>query len=174
MIVGQRTTNSIKVNRIFIHDDLGQFGFNQFYSWKDEKWVWIDLEVDVDPETLKIFRSDKFVQFQIWLADDRTRLGLASNFHGHLRQVFLPLKMLEKVKVEFARPAKGGGEFDMSIDNKDYQGQIIGGGIKLSRKDHSWDMLEYEEKKKSLKEIVDSILNLTQGQLTRTLEVINA
>lgn len=162
------------MNRIFIHDDLGQFGFNQFYIWKDEKWAWIDLEVDVDPETLKIFKSEKLVQFQIWLTDDRAKLGLASNFQGHLRQVFVPLKMLEKIKVEFARPAKGGGEFDMSIDNKGYRGQIISGEIKLSRRDHSWDMLEYEEKKRSLNEIVDSILNLTQGQLTKTLEVINA
>jgi hypothetical protein len=142
--------------------------------WKEAEWVWTDLEVDVDPTTLQIFRNDKLVQFQIWLTEDRTKLGLASNFQGHLRQVFLPLEMVEKVKVEFSRPAKGGGEFDLSIDNKNYRGQIIGGEIKLNLKDNSWDMLDYEDKKKSLKKTVESILALTNGELTRTTEFINA
>jgi hypothetical protein len=162
------------MDRILIYSDIGEFGFNQFHVWDGERWVWIDLEVDVDASTLQIFKDNNLIQFQIWSTVDRTKLGIASNFLGHIRQAFLSLEMLEKVKVEFARPAKAGGEFDLSIDSKKYKGQIIGGEIKVALKENYWDMLDYEEKKRSLQKVVESILSLTNGQLTKTTEFINA
>ncbi|MBX2969988.1 MAG: hypothetical protein KF803_11505 [Cyclobacteriaceae bacterium] len=162
------------MDRILIYRDIGEFGFSEFHVWNGEKWVWTDLEVDVDVSTLKIFKANNQIQFQIWLTDDRTKVGIASNFMGHIRQAFLASEMFEKIKVEFGRPAKAGGEFDLSIDSKRYKGQIISGEIKVALKGNYWDMSDYEEKKRSLQKMIESILTLTNGQLTKATEFVNA
>lgn len=162
------------MERILIHKNIGEFGFNQFHVREDDKWVWFDLEVDIEALTLSLFKDDNNVQFQIWVTEDRAKLGIASNFRGHIRQALLPMELVEQVKIKFVRPAKGGGEFELLIDSRKYKGQIMSGEIKVDKTGSYWDMSDYEKKKNSLKKTVESILSLTKGELTSTVEFTNA
>lgn len=168
------TTNETKMDRRFIYSDLGEFGFNQFHIWKEDKWTWLDLEVDCDPTTIKNFSQNADLIFQFWVDEDKTKFCLASNFMGHKRQAGIPLAMLGKLKVTFTEPAKGGGEFDLSIDSEKYRGEIISGKIKVARNKNDWDTQDYRVKRKNLEKIIDTIQQLTGGVVTGTTEYINA
>ena len=160
--------------REFINSDVGEFGFNQFHVLKDNTWKLIDLEVDCDEMTIKNFRQNDDLIFQFWVNDTKTRFCMASNFRGHKRQVEMPQDMLKRLKVTFTEPAKGGGEFDLSIDNPVYRGEIVSGTINVSRNKNGWDHQDYEYKRKTLENIIGNILRLTGGIVTKTTEYVNA
>jgi hypothetical protein len=160
--------------REFIYSDLGEFGFNHFYIWKNDKWTWVDLEIDCDFMTIKNFKENENLIFQFWVNDEKTKFCIASNFLGHKRQADIPLAMLEKLKVIFTEPAKGGGEFDLLIDSEKYQGEIIRGKIKVATSKNGWDMQDYQVKRKNLEKIIETIQQLTGGIVTGTTEYINA
>jgi hypothetical protein len=138
------------MSREFIYVNLGEFGFNQFHLWKDDKWTWIDLEVDCDETTIKNFNENESLIFQFWVNENKTKFCLASNFLGHKRQADIPITMLEKLKVAFTEPAKGGGEFDLSIDSEKYRGEIISGKIEVATSNKDWDLQDYRVKRKHL------------------------
>jgi hypothetical protein len=168
------TTQRNKMDRRFIYSDLGEFGFNQLHIWKDDKWTWLDLEVDCDAMTIRNFSENNDLIFQFWVHEDKTKFCLASNFMGHKRQADIPLAMLEKLKVTFTEPAKGGGEFDLSIDSEKYRGEIISGKIKVARNKNDWDTQDYRVKRKNLEKIIETVQQLTGGVVTGTTDYINA
>lgn len=162
------------VAREFIYSDLGEFGFNQFHQWKDDKWTWIDLEVDCDIVTIENFKENNSRTVQFWISEDKTKFCLASNFSGHKRQANIPLTMLGKLKVTFTEPAKGGGEFNLSIDSDKYRGEIMSGQINVRMNGNHWDTQDYKIKRRQLENIVETVLQLTGGVLTKVTEYINA
>jgi hypothetical protein len=68
--------------RVFIYNDIGEFGFSLFHIWKNSKWTWLDLEVDCDEITIKNFQENHNLVFQYWINEDKAKFCLASNFLG--------------------------------------------------------------------------------------------
>lgn len=162
------------MNREFIYDELGEFGFNQFHIWESDKWTLVDLEVDCDRATIENFKNNNNLIFQFWINDEKNKLCVASNFLGHKRQVNIPIEMLNKLKVTFVEPAKGEAKFDLSIDSEKYRGEIISGKINVKKIDNNWEIDDYNTKRKSLEKIIESLLKLTSGVITKRNEYINA
>src|SRR5260370_41032156 len=99
---------------------------------------------------------------------------MASNFWGHKRQAIIPTNILGQLKVTFTAPAKGGAEFELSIDQENIRGEVISGQINVKRTGIDWDNQDYYVKRKHLEKITEAILKLSNSKLTKTIEYINA
>jgi hypothetical protein len=75
--------------------------------------------------------------------------------------------------VTFTEPAKGEGEFDLSMDNENFRGEIISGKFNVRINNSHWDMQDYRVKRKHLEEAIETLLQLTGSTITRTIEYIN-
>jgi hypothetical protein len=163
------------MTREFIYRELGEFGFNHFYIFKDDKWTWLDLEVDCDETTLDNFKKDHNLNFQFWGSEDKAHLNIASNFLGHKRQARIPLPMLVSCKLTFLEPAKEGAVFELAIDTSMYRGEIIRGEMSVnSTGTSSWDYGEFKIKKKLLEGIADKMMAITGGRITKRELCTNA
>ena len=159
------------MKRHFIQADIGEFGFSTFQTLRDGAWRSINLEVDCDPVTIQNFENGSFT-YQFW-ANDQSEFCVASNVFGHKRQAKIPFEMVKKLRVMFIAPAKGGAEFELLIDDERYRGAIMSGPINVQRIDHNWDMSAYYSKKRLLEEMIQTVIKLTNGSVTKTTEGFN-
>lgn len=115
------------MNRILFDTSIGNLLCSDIYKIIDNKRKLLSEEVDIDDDTRFIFEQNENLTMQIWIEDDK--LNFATRVKGFTRQTRIERGLFSKFYKQIEKPAKGGGNYRLSIFDDKYSGAIISGHI---------------------------------------------